>query len=397
MTRNFFNRNYGFYDKLEFFLLLICLALLPLFQNFTWVSTLVILPFLSFYYLFRNKKSILTFDFFLTRYILLFVFALFSIGIVRSTDLYITEVKRLLGVILMLIIAFFSIKRNFNNIWLFYIILLVKFILMIIYTYSFGTLLDVEMESYRIQSGAEVGINANQYGYFGFVALFAVGFIYHMKRSKSILLLFILIFTASLLMTIIAASRAGTIFTIMSLVMIYLSITYSNKLNFIIKFVILSILLFLAVEFFFQNFDSVMLVKRLLGFYDSIEDSRLTILNDGLDLFFDYPITGVGSGQFPDYVWGAAPHNGFLLILINYGIFSLILYLSIFYKIFLASYNLIQNRTESKQQFGFLTFSYLMLFFMYHFFYDMPLNLYLMLMLFLVSLHLNFLNKCNIR
>ena len=235
---------YSIYDKFEFIILVICLAILPLppFLGYIWISTLLVLPMLAFKYLLIESNEILNIDKFLVKILLIIFTAFVSVFIIDSLDSYLVEIKKLLGVIVLMIIIFFSVKRNKNNIFLFYTVFILKFIILLIYTYNSGILNNYSANEIRLQSGYEIGVNANVYGYFGFISLFSIAFLLFRSGKFYLFILLYICFALTLYVNIIAASRAGLIFAILAFLAIYFGVTFKKFNVSLVKLILFSFL-----------------------------------------------------------------------------------------------------------------------------------------------------------
>ena len=366
-----------------------CVAFIPLFKDFNWISTTIIIP-LTFLYLF-SKFGIVNFklDKFLKRFIWIFIFSIISIFHVVSSGNYFYEISRLIGVFLFMIIASLYLKKNSSNIWRLYIIIILKYVGMLAFTAYVG--LEIINLETRLETGKEVGINANAYGYFSFLSLFIVGVFLNFKKSYLGYLSFFLIFVSSIIINTYAASRSGLTFTLISFTLILYFLNYKknnlSKLRYPIIFITLVI-------FILNNIDteSFLITNRFTDFFETGEDQRLTIQEIGFDFFKDN-LFGYGPGQFEvmmlksEFQKIAAPHNSFLLMAVNYGIQGLLVFLSLFLIFIKDSLKLIRSKNLILIKYGYLFLSFAILFFFYNFFYDFVLNLYIMIVFYLFYLH----------
>jgi len=266
---------------------------------------------------------------------------------------------------------------------------------MAIKTYSIGFTQSIDLETGRWQSGKEVGINANAYGYYAFMSLFSLGMIMNIFKRNILTLFMLLVFAASIHINIVTASRAGLSMTVLSGVFIYMSLTFRDWANYFLKlFVCFLVLIFIVVNV--ENlFGDFFIVKRFIAFTESGEDSRLTILKEGVSLFLAHPL-GVGAGHFHHYMdisksvgKYATAHNGFLLVAVNYGILALIVYVSLFIHFIKNSIELVRSQNITLKKHGLISLSYGLLFFVYNFFYDMILNMFIMFLFFIMNYHLH--------
>lgn len=381
------------------FILFVSLDILPLFPNYTWLSTMILLPLMAILLPFKDGFYKLYADLFVKRIFIIFLFAVLSIVFAANMQYYFREIKGFLGIIVIFIIGVSMLKRNINNIWILYVILMFKFIIMVYYTYKTGVISSFNPDFGRLQSGAEVGINANAYGYFTFVALYAIGAIMIINNKQIYKFLFLTIFLIGAYINILAASRAGFLFTILSTVSIYIASSFKNWKGLYYKILVVIIILsfFLVKES--SIFEKLIIFQRYTSFAESGQDQRLVILKNGLTLIGKYPF-GIGAGQFEPLMVNfsnlgiiAAAHNSFILVGANYGIIALIVFLAVFHFFIKNSIKNIKSKNMLIRRYGIMFFTFGILFFFYNFFYNMILNLYIMLMFLLVNLHQNLLIK----
>jgi O-antigen ligase len=385
----------NFSDRIIFFGLFMSFSIIPLFNTFNWVISFVLLPLIFVYLIVKTKSLKFSLERFHKLFILLSLFSLASLIFVTSVPFYIIEIKRLFGVYIMISICFMYVKRNPSNIYSLYFILICKYIFMLIFTFKYG-LDEINFED-RLNSGEIIGINANAFGYFAFISLFAAGIFTLLKKNILSISFFILIFLSAILITTIAASRAGLLFSFASFVLILNSIYYKK---FSIRLAIILILCVYLLNNLMSNFDfeSFSIFNRFTYFLESSEDQRLDIMREGIGFFLNKPF-GNGGGQFEylmlksDFNKIAAAHNSFLLILVNYGIHGLLIFLILFSSCIRDSIKLIRSSDFSKNKFGVLFLSFFLLFFLYNMFYDFVLNLYVMLMFSTVYIHQRFILK----
>lgn len=378
-------------DKFLHLLLFVCISVLPLFPEYTWLSTMFLLPGIALFLFLQDKSIKLLQNKFFKRFFILFLFAILSLLWSNSLLAYFEEMKKVLGVIVICIIGVFILRRSINNIWYLYLILIAKFVIMIYFTYKFGKITNFDIEADRLQSGADVGINANAYGYFAFISLFALGMIINENKSWIFKVLFIFVIVTSIYINVLAASRAGLIFSVLSSIFIYFALTFKTWKVLFIKIGLLVILSNLYILPKISTFENLVIYQRFLSFQETSEDARLSILESGFSILISHPF-GVGAGQFPLYMEKtiglfAMPHNCYLLIATNYGWIALIIYLAMFQYCIKNSFKILKNNNLLIRRYGALFLSFGALFFIYNFFYDMILNMYIMFMFFLVCSH----------
>jgi len=152
------------------------------------------------------------------------------------------------------------------------------------------------------------------------------------------------------------ASRAAIILLFLFLVfyLTYLLIFKSYKFQVITLFI--SFLLFISISFFQSNNN--FLISRIQSVTnnpvnDSSIEYRLNLYNGAISSFFDYPLLGVGGGNYKltsiyynkDFIKGYVipyhAHNDFLEILTELGVFGFVIYSSIFIILFIFLFKIL--------------------------------------------------------
>lgn len=380
-------------DLFTKFLLFLSIAVIPLFNGYAWISTTLILPGLAVASFFGrgkiNSGHLLLNPFFRVFVGLLFI-GLLSAFFVISPERYLAQNKRLFGVVTVIIVTIFLLNRDPKNFRYFQAVYIVKFVLLVSYSYFFGLFENLDLENDRLYADDVAGINANSFGYFAFFALFFASLLYLNTRRRVYLILYILLFASSLYVNVLAASRGGLLFTILSL-LLFILILYLNSLRSLFILSVFLILFLYTIFTFASSFDNLYVVQRFLSFTESGEDERLDIFGYGLQLLMKSPM-GVGAGQFPLFVYQktntlAVAHNSFIESGVEFGWLGLLLYLSLFVRYTSDSVRLIGTSVLFYKQLFLLFSSFLVLFFLYNFFYDMILDLYIMQAFFLVFMY----------
>lgn len=381
-------------DKIISILLFISFAILPLYSDLIWISTNIILPVMAVSYLFSKKFYL---NNLLRALIVIYLFSLFSFFNLINFDAYLIEIKKLTGVLIASFVIFNFAKKSISNLFIVYYIFIIKFLFIAIYSYLYMDMLSLDFEQERLSSGKELGINANAYGYFCFVALCFLTLILIVNKNLIHKFFLFTTFVLGLVTTLLAASRAGFSFLILTSFTSILILFWKEKIK-IFLFILLVALSFSALDkkISFANFY---IFDRITNFTESGKDERTIILEEGLLVFLDYPF-GIGAGQFPYYMLKsnqlnkiAVSHNSYLLLLVNYGLISMIAYLYIFYIIAKNSLILIKSKFIILKRYGLFFLFTIIYFFIYNLFYDMILDLYLFQFLTLVYIHQCFLIK----
>ncbi len=140
-------------------------------------------------------------------------------------------------------------------------------------------------------------------------------------------------FTFFFIVIIVACgSKSGFINMAMSFALWYLLVHTANSKLIGLNLIILALLVYLLFTYFTTLLEGTYLLERfnrvdsLNQYYEN--DSRGKLFQKGLELFLEYPILGVGLGQFSGYIDAAYTHNDLAEILSNGGIIGTFLYFS---------------------------------------------------------------------
>lgn len=373
-------------DKIILSILFFCFCLFPLFDDYTQISTYFLLPTLAIYYLISNQIQVNT--------VVKSVLFIFLIGVlfyfnVEDFELYIFEMKRLFGVVLMLFVINNLVIKNPSNLFPIYFIYFAKFIILFSFSIYNIDLIEIDFTAQRLKSGRDVGINANAFGYFAFLSLFSLSFVMIQNSKKIFFYLFIMTLFSSIYINLICASRAGLFFTIITSVTTLFIFEKINKKMFFLL-IIAFILLMTTANFSLEN---LLIFERYTDAF-AAKDERILIVEYAFKVFSNN-IFGVGPGQFQIIMLEdgylnkqAVTHNSFLLMLVNFGVVPLLSLLFLFFITIRNSLKLIKSeRCYYKKKYGLLFFFFVLYFLMYNLFYDMILDMYIMPIMLLIYIH----------
>jgi O-antigen ligase len=138
-------------------------------------------------------------------------------------------------------------------------------------------------------------------------------------------------FTFFFIVIIIACgSKSGFLNMLMSFALWYVMVHTANSKLKGINLFIFGLLVYLLFTYFSSLLEGTYLLERfnrvesLNEYYEN--DSRGKLFQQGLDLFIEYPIFGVGLGQVSNYMNAAYTHNDLAEILSNGGAIGTLLY-----------------------------------------------------------------------
>ncbi|WP_273276727.1 O-antigen ligase family protein [Maribacter polysiphoniae] len=223
----------------------------------------------------------------------------------------------------------------------FYYGFIFAFVLIIYAEYSLGHFNPLTFYAPTVDRG-DFLYNANYYSYMGFYANFSI-FRLHLKyRNPWTLLGLMLIPLLAIAMSFSAQTRSGLIFTLIINVLFWFWVNkpkFTNPIYSVFRKIILFLMALFCVIQFIKIYSNSSIENRISS--TSKEDSRGTLLKEGIEVFFDNPFTGVGLGNFKNYSsTGQMTHNTFAEALAEHGFFIGALIILVFILPFFKSFKL---------------------------------------------------------
>ncbi len=171
-------------------------------------------------------------------------------------------------------------------------------------------------------------LNANAYSYFCVFGNFSLFYLYLKKKTTFLSLLLICLPLLFVIIAFSTQSRAGLILVIFINIVFWSWINKGEtktKLQQLMRKVLIVAGLFLISLKFIDIYQNSQ-IKNRMDQVSTREDSRETLIKDGLVIFTEHYLLGVGLGQFPFYnSSGLFSHNSFVEILAEQGLFAGIL------------------------------------------------------------------------
>lgn len=186
--------------------------------------------------------------------------------------------------------------------------------------------------------------NANYYSYITYFANFSLFFLHQKYKNLFFALLLLFLPIVFVIMAFVTQSRSG-LFLIVTINVIYWFFIFkptnkSRTVSFIKSIFTLTAAIYLAFQFLAVYGNSQ--IKSRVN--SSKEDSRGVLILDAIDVFTNYPLLGVGLGQFPRYSsLGQFSHNSYTEILAEQGIIGGILLVFLFFSPVAKSYRLLKS------------------------------------------------------
>ncbi|MFX0558412.1 O-antigen ligase family protein [Maribacter sp. CXY002] len=164
--------------------------------------------------------------------------------------------------------------------------------------------------------------NANAYSYYSFFANISLFYLYLNYRNKFMFFLLVTLPVVFILFTFVTQSRSGLFLLIFSNVVFWIFINRNRNKNPLMKIgrflVLISVIVFAAIRFItiLENSEFINRMSTTEG--STVE--RGNLIKEGIDMFLDAPIFGIGLGQFSHYSSTRQfSHNSFVEILAEQG------------------------------------------------------------------------------
>lgn len=279
--------------------------------------------------------------YYITWYGLFLLFTLFSFFYAPSEYHFFWGFKKILNIFIfgLSLLIFFQMQNSMPKLMNIYIVIATLTGVFIILTY--------EPQHAWSRLGFDFGQNPNQIGLMYLLPLvFSIRKAYIDEMRLVNIMLSGLFFYIILLTGSKKALLGGVIFVVIYLL---LQPSIKNKIkNILLTIIILAIILTLLknVSFFYNIIGYRMEDFFELIVFPSIKSTSSTnlirhqLIKQGLDIFADNPILGVGMNNFA-YFSGVYTHNNYIEILVNLGVIGFITYYSIHlitgYKLFILS------------------------------------------------------------
>jgi O-antigen ligase len=199
------------------------------------------------------------------------------------------------------------------------------------------------------------GINTNSWGIrLAFSIAFAILNIYYTKQKK-LKVVFAIIVVASFIVILITGSRRSLLLSLLSFCILLLGHNPSQIKKLKVVFIIISVLLIvyrlvMVVPQFYAIVGS-RIDEALASFYSEgtvLDNSRNEMIEVGLELFWERPLTGWGLGTFEEASGLGHPycHNNYVELLFASGVIGFITYYSLLVSIIVRG---IKQRDNGKQ------------------------------------------------
>lgn len=192
-----------------------------------------------------------------------------------------------------------------------------------------------------------LGLNANKYSYFSYFANIAAGYLILIGNRKK---LFIVVSIGTMFwssfVAFSTASRSGLLFVVLVTVGFWLFVYARSQKYKNIRLILVMGLILLGSNKLMTVYNDSYLKTRVERSDD--DEPRLELVKEAINVFLDYPITGVGPGQFIFYSKRSQfSHNSYTEMAANMGVLGLMLLLILFIRPGISSLREFKSRNPS--------------------------------------------------
>jgi O-antigen ligase len=277
-----------------------------------------------------RQLSIIRIEYWL--YFSLLIFSILGFYKVTDTTGFLRYLQVILANFVLMIIIYFTIntEREWFLIWK---IIWIAGIVVTLFSLFYET---PELDSDQRFRLAGITGNANGTANYARVAIMASLLLLNSYQQRTIRIILNVSVIYLSFIVLITASR-GTFFNLIFILGGYLTMKYLKgwkALAAIIVVLIFGTFMFSQFEKFIDDFYIYQRMTRFDTFNEIIEgETRIKLYKQAWSTFMQYPILGVGLGQFPLYADGKMTHTDILDILVQLGIFAGLIYIALYYKV----------------------------------------------------------------
>jgi O-antigen ligase len=271
----------------------------------------------------------------------LIVFFVLCLPIIENTDRFFWAIRKCIMALMMFIIIFRLMQNEHSALNLLFLSIFIGTLIFCVMNYANIETAEVFIgddftRQYVTKIGGENTVNTNGLASIAVNGIMATLFLIHAyPRLKWVFLSLAVIYV---IIVIACASKSGFLSMLLTIVLWYITVYSANSRFKGINLLLLAVVSYLVFIYFADLLEGTYLLTRfneidsLNKYYE--KDSRGVLIQQGLEVFLDYPVIGVGLGQIGLYTKGAYTHNDIVEILSNGGIIGAFLYFSFLVIIF---------------------------------------------------------------
>ena len=316
------------------------------------ISTTLIIPAGFLITTFINKKKLLAVinSKPILLYALFTLISLMSISYSLNTSIAVESASKAL-IVLFFSISIFSIGSSSLRLYKTLLVTGSLIPILLFFTIIFG-----EVNLSLIDRDENL-MDPNYYGYFSFIGISSLFILKSIKNNLVIRIGIVCLILISFFFSIVNASRATFIITIIISFLGYFFDVLSSG-NSKLKIFFYSLILSLIILFIYDNFSNNLLDQLLFKRFESletVESPRQFHTRKAIEIGLQNPVFGVGAGNYsivPKRIeFGSFSHNTFTEIFANFGFIGLSLYLYLLYIVFKRLKNRLRNKHIFKSHF----------------------------------------------
>ncbi len=323
--------NNSYYLGIFIIIVIICLNALGQYFKFQQLITLGLIPLLSVIAFTKDVKEFALHKTEFNLFLFLFLISFTTAFNYVDYDSYMRSMYIFLGAILSAYIVVGLNKTN-NYISFFHIGYILSIILLFAIMYINGNISLVNFASV-VDYRDRFMLNANAYSYYSVFANFSLFYLYLKNKNKLLSVLLIFLPILFLIISFTTQSRSGLYLIITINVIFWVFINKSenkSKLKKLFKTITFFLIFTIASIKFIDIYQNSRIKNRISTYSDKV-DPRETLISEGIHIFSENSILGVGLGQFPFYnSHGQFSHNSYIEIFAEQGFFGGIVLLLLF-------------------------------------------------------------------
>ncbi|WP_298505738.1 O-antigen ligase family protein [uncultured Maribacter sp.] len=341
-----------------------------IYQQFATLLLLPVLTILSLQNVFHQSRGSAG-STILMYFVVLVLYALIGVYFLEDYTRFSDEFRKMIYTLMASISAYILVRTKGLENYI-HIGFVVSILLLIYIAYINGNYL---LEGFASLKGRRNRFlfNANYYSYLSYFANISILCIYVKNKSKVVFILCMILPILFLVLAFVTQSRSGLLFVLLINVTFWFLID-RQKGGQSFKQIFRFILIFgLSIVFILKLIDTYSNSNIANRVSNSAEDSRSVLAKEGMEVFSEYPLTGVGLGQFPLYTpLRQFTHNSYAEVLSEHGIIGGILLILLLFTPFFRSIVLLKKSKDSMLKLLLLFFFTFILYNNFYVFYKFP-------------------------
>lgn len=290
------------------------------------VTTMILTPFLFIFLFIFYRENPYSWSVEFSTFSLLLLSAFLSLPFSLDFSYGIEQIVQMFGSILIAYIVL-SLNKEYDFFSVLFIAQIVSILLLIAYMFKQGNL---DFMSFQEKGDRDrFLLPANTYNYFIFFANMSAFYLHYRFRNLITLILTIFLPLIFALVVLTIAARQGIILLVILNVTYWLFVLGGDR--FYIRKILITCLLISMLIFGYNNYYKGSFLEMRTTNKMETGESRVELIKEGVRIFSDFPILGVGPGQTRFHSkFGLYTHNAYVEAAATQGIIGLILLLVLY-------------------------------------------------------------------